>query len=119
MNLMFEPLRKFAVFSGRARRKEYWLFTLLLFVANVIITTLPLLVPFLGETFFLILALAYVGGVFLPYFAVAVRRLHDLDKSGWWLFLGIVPIANLLLLVWFCSKGTAGENRFGSDPLEE
>jgi len=119
MNLMFEPLRKYAVFSGRARRKEYWLFALLAIVANVIITTLSLLAPFLGETFFLVLVLAYLGGFLVPTFAVMVRRLHDLDKSAWWLFLGIVPIANLLLIVWFCSKGTAGENRFGSDPLEE
>ena len=116
MNLMFEPFRKFAVFSGRARRKEYWLFILFVLAINLIFAFIG---PIVGETFLVILALAYVGGVFLPSFAVAVRRLHDLDKSGWWLFLGIVPIANLLLLVWFCSKGTAGENRFGSDPLEE
>ena len=116
MNLMFEPLRKFAVFSGRARRKEYWLFILFILAINLIFTFIA---PIVGETFLVILALAYVGGVFLPSIAVAVRRLHDLDKSGWWLFLGVVPIANLLLLVWFCSKGTAGENRFGSDPLEE
>ena len=56
--------------------------------------------------------------LFLPALALAVRRLHDLDRSGWWLLVGFVPIVGtIVLLVWFCTRGTEGPNRFGPDPL--
>jgi len=55
-------------------------------------------------------------GLLIPSIAVGVRRLHDTDKSGWWMLLSVVPIANLVLLVFFCLDGTKGENRFGPDP---
>ena len=55
---------------------------------------------------------------FLPTLAVQVRRLHDLDRSGWWILISLIPLVGaIILLVWACSKGTEGENRFGSDPL--
>ena len=69
------------------------LFILFVLAINLIFAFIG---PIVGEIFLVILALAYVGGVFLPSFAVAVRRLHDLDKSGWWLFLGIT------LEIWWC-----------------
>lgn len=54
----------------------------------------------------------------LPSLAVALRRLHDLDRSGWWILISFVPIVGaIVLLVWFCTKGTAGSNKFGADPL--
>ena len=55
---------------------------------------------------------------FLPYFAVDVRRLHDTDRSGWWLLIVLIPlVGGIVLLVWFCQAGTGGPNRFGPDPL--
>ncbi len=55
---------------------------------------------------------------FLPSIAIGVRRLHDLDRSGWWLLLVFIPlIGAIVLLIWYCAKGTAGPNRFGPDPL--
>jgi uncharacterized membrane protein YhaH (DUF805 family) len=56
--------------------------------------------------------------VLLPGLAVTVRRLHDLDRTGWWIFLGLIPLVGaIILIIWFCSKGTDGLNRFGADPL--
>jgi uncharacterized membrane protein YhaH (DUF805 family) len=100
-------------FSGRATRSEYWfwvLFTILGLLATEIIDYA------LGLTvFYPIFGLA----TFLPSLAVGVRRLHDLDRSGWWLLLSLIPlIGAIVLIVWFCSRGTVGPNRFGPDPLD-
>jgi uncharacterized membrane protein YhaH (DUF805 family) len=99
-------------FSGRAIRSEYWfwvLFTILgLLVAEIIDYALGL------TLIYPIFALA----TFLPSLAVAVRRLHDLDRSGWWILLCLIPlIGAIVLIVWYCSRGTVGSNRFGPDPL--
>ncbi len=100
------PLKKYAEFSGRASRKEYWLFALwnlpIVFVLALIASPLYVL---------------YVLGILLPALAVGVRRLHDTNRSAWWLLLSIVPLANIALLVFFCSKGTDGDNDYGPDPL--
>lgn len=103
---------KYVTFSGRASRSEYWYFALftviLMVIASVIDTAIGL------EVFGLIVALALL----LPTFAVAARRLHDRDKSAWWLLLYLLPlIGPVIMLVWFCSKGTDGPNQFGADPL--
>ena len=104
----------YATFRGRALRSEFWYFVLFYFLLNII----ALIIDFtiinqdgLGfDT-----AGAIVGvALFLPYLSVSVRRLHDIDKSGWFLFLIIIPIVGaILFIVWACSKGTEGENRFG------
>jgi len=109
-------LQKYAVFSGRARRKEYWMF----FLFNLLVSMLlGFVTGFVGE--FLGLGLTLSGGasvvyglaVLLPSFAVAVRRMHDLGRSGWW---AAVPVANLVFL---CSSGQPGENEYGSDPKDD
>ena len=70
-----------------------------------------------------ITAINVVYGIFvlvtiLPTFAVTIRRLHDLDRSGWWIFLSFVPLVGaIILLIWFCTKGTSGPNRFGPGSL--
>ncbi|WP_448586793.1 DUF805 domain-containing protein [Thermaurantiacus sp.] len=105
---------KYADFSGRAPRSEYWwwqLFTLLAAAALSVADTALFSVPFLGPVFSI--------GILLPSLAVSVRRLHDLDRSGWFLLIALIPlIGALVLLVWFVSRGTGGPNRFGPDPLE-
>ena len=54
----------------------------------------------------------------LPSLAVAVRRLHDLDRTGWWIFIGLIPLIGwIILIIWYCTRGTVGPNRFGPDPL--
>ncbi len=103
---------KYATFSGRAGRAEYWYFQLFYFL--VMIATLMLQHIVLNNHMFLFDVLAF--GLVIPAIAVAVRRLHDLDKSGWLYLLAFIPFVSLLLLYWFCSKGTDGTNRFGPQP---
>jgi uncharacterized membrane protein YhaH (DUF805 family) len=104
MNWFLEVLKKYAVFEGRARRKEYWYFVLFS-------TLISVLIGLVGRSngynsFQLIYSLA----VFLPSIAVAVRRMHDVNKSGWFC---LIPIYNLILC---CTPGTEGPNKYGSDP---
>ena len=126
MEWMIEPLRRYADFSGRSRRQEFWLF----YLAMMAITS-PLLVFLLdamisgtaseaaigiASVIYLILSL----GLFLPMLAVSVRRLHDTDKSGWFFLLFLIPYAGLvIMLVLMVQPGTDGVNRFGPDPLPE
>lgn len=104
----------YATFQGRACRSEYWFFylfyTLVYIVAMIVdtVTGVPILT--------IVSALALL----VPSLAVGVRRLHDTDRSGWWLLIPLVPlIGGILLLIWTCSRGTTGDNRFGSDPLSD
>ena len=99
--------RKYADPSGRAPRAEYWYFFLFVVIVQV---ALRLSVPMLGYVFDL--------GIFLPSLAVGVRRLHDIDRTGHWLWIGFVPvIGTILLIIWFCQPGDESENRFGPPPL--
>lgn len=107
MNWYFDVLKKYAVFQGRARRKEYWMF----FLFNVIIAFVLGFVSGMLRT--PILSYLYTLAVLVPGIAVGVRRMHDTDHSGWWL---IVPIVNL---VFACIEGTPGPNRFGPNPKLE
>lgn len=92
-------LKKYAVFNGRARRSEYWYF----FLFNVIISVvLNVVNPLLGSLYSLV--------VLIPGIAVAVRRMHDVNKSGWYC---LIPIYNLVLA---CTEGTGGTNEYGHDP---
>ena len=103
--------RKYAVFSGRALRSEYWfwvLFQVLLIIALSIVDGLVFGRP--GGVLSSIASLALL----LPSLAVGARRLHDIDKSGWWLLIGLIPfIGAIVLIVFFCQQGTEGPNRFG------
>ena len=103
-------------FDGRSARSEYWWPVLAMTIVNyLIILPIQLLISEgLGGIISLIFSLAII----LPSIAVAVRRLHDTDKSGWWYLLVFIPIIGwIALIVFFASKGTDGPNRFGSDPL--
>jgi uncharacterized membrane protein YhaH (DUF805 family) len=107
--------RNYATFSGRAARSEYWFWTLFAFlvgaaagiVDGAIFSNLETgLVAPLTTLVFL-----------LPNIAVSARRLHDLDRTGWWLLIIFTIIGVIVLLIWDCMKGTTGPNRFGPDPL--
>lgn len=112
MNYYLDVLKNYATFSGRARRKEYWMFTLI----NTLITIALYILAFFIPVLFILYCL-YGLAVLLPGLAVSVRRLHDVEKSGWWLLIALVPIVGgILLLVWECTEGTHGANQYGEDP---
>ncbi len=98
-------------FSGRALRSEYWFWTLFCSIVGVATAILDLV------TGFQITNPVFSLATLLPSLAVAARRLHDTDRTAWWLLLALTGIGIFVLLVWFCFKGTPGPNRFGPDPL--
>jgi uncharacterized membrane protein YhaH (DUF805 family) len=115
MEFMIMPLKRFADFSGRSRRKEYWMFQLLLGVAyfGVIMVS----AASKSENVALGLMVVFALGVLIPGIAVQVRRLHDIGKSGVWIFISLVPIiGGIWLLVLNCSEGQNGQNQYGPDP---
>ena len=127
MEWMIMPLKRFAEFSGRSRRKEYWMFVLLQMLILIPVAILAILMggpvedpanP-LGSTAILIVLGVYFLVFLIPGLAVQVRRFHDQDKSGWFILLGFIPyVGSLILLVFMCLEGTRGPNRFGPDPKD-
>ena len=99
-------------FSGRAARSEFWYWTLFTVLANLVAGIIDAVLGGVGLVG-LIVSLALL----LPGIVVSVRRLHDLDRTGWWLLLVFTGIGVILLLVWDCMKGTTGPNSHGADPL--
>jgi uncharacterized membrane protein YhaH (DUF805 family) len=108
-----KALQNYAQFEGRAVRSEYWwfaLFNVLCLAAATLIDTL------LGDA--TIVEILVSLGLLVPGLAVGARRLHDIDRSAWWLLVGLVPVVGgIVLIVWFATRGTPGPNRFGAGPL--
>ena len=115
---MFEALKKYAVFSGRSRRKEFWLFMLLYIIVIVVAGVIDGVMGTLDvETGIGVFSGIVSLGLLIPSIAVSVRRLHDRNLRGWWLLLYFTGIGAIVILIFFCMRGTVGENRFGGDPL--
>jgi uncharacterized membrane protein YhaH (DUF805 family) len=110
MNWYLEALKKYAVFNGRSRRKEYWMFVLFNFIIVFVLSFLEGMVANSSNGGQSILAGIYNLAVLVPTIALGVRRMHDTDHSGWWL---LFPIMNL---VYALTEGTKGDNKFGPDP---
>lgn len=118
MNWYLKVLRNYANFEGRARRTEYWMFTLF----NIIFAIIALMIDYnIGDaTTIFGINLLYSIAMLLPGLAVAVRRLHDIGKSGWMLFILFIPIiGSIWLIVLLATEGTPGENEYGTNPKEE
>lgn len=112
-------------FSGRSARSAFWWWVLFQIIANVVIALI------FGGGHMTTgnggMGMNYEGGLvanlwslanFLPGLAVSIRRLHDIDKSGWWILIVLIPLVGwIILIVWDCQEGTKGNNRFGPDPL--
>ena len=98
-------------FNGRAARSEFWYWVLFVFLVNVAANIIDA-----GVGTGIIGALVSLA-LFLPGIAVSVRRLHDLDRTGWWLLIAFTVVGVILLIVWDCMKGTSGSNQYGPDPL--
>lgn len=105
-------LKKYADFSGRARRREYWMFVLVNLIVSFVLGFVGGLVR--GGT---ALSIIYSLAVLVPSIAVSVRRMHDIGKSGWWLLIGLIPlIGAIILIVWACTDGEPGDNEYGPNP---
>jgi len=120
MNWFIGALQKYADFSGRARRKEFWMFFLFYVIFAVVLTIIDGLIGwgFAGGTIGILYTLFSLG-ILLPYLAVTVRRLHDIGKSGWWYFIGLIPIiGGIWLIVLLATAGEPGDNQYGPNPKE-
>ncbi len=166
MEWMILPLRKYFQFSGRSRRKEYWMWTLFVIVAGFVLGFVDTMLGFGGEIapvanqspasaiYNALLSNGILSNIFtvftiIPGIAVGVRRLHDVDRSGWWLLSWVAPllimsallfsgngegaavlviggiavlaaaVLGIMIFVWDCTDGTHGPNRFGDDPKDD
>ena len=113
MSWFVKCLQNYVTFSGRARRKEYWMFVLFYTIFALVLGFAQGLAGMENP----VLSGIYSLALLLPAISVLVRRLHDIDKSGWWFWIGLVPfVGGIVLLVFACMEGTKGDNRFGPDP---
>lgn len=121
MNWYLKVLKNYANFNGRARRKEYWMF----FLFNMLFAFVTMLLDnmlgiAMSETGYGAIYIAYMLAVIIPSLGVGVRRLHDIGKSGYWLFISFIPlVGGIWLLVLLATEGKSGENEYGSDPKRE
>jgi uncharacterized membrane protein YhaH (DUF805 family) len=107
-------VERYADFQGRSPRSELWWFVLFYMLLSFAVGAVAALSDVLGG----VLNLAVTIGLLVPMIAVQVRRLHDTDRTGWWVLIGLVPlIGTIVLLVFYLQRGTDGDNRFGPDPL--
>jgi len=118
MDYYLKVLKNYAIFEGRARRKEYWLFVLFNVLAVLSLSLVDnILGTFDRESKAGLIGTIYSLAVIIPSIAVSIRRLHDTDKSGWWLLLYIIPLfGSLVLLIFFISDSQSETNRFGVNP---
>ena len=120
MSWYLAVLKKYAVFEGRARRREYWFFALFNFLIGIVLGLIAGVTgAFRSEaaTWPVILVVLYALAVFIPGLAVSVRRLHDTNRSGWWLLIGFVPlVGSIVLLVFYLLDSQPGENQYGPNP---
>ena len=120
MSWYLEVLKKYAVFNGRARRKEYWYFVLFNIIISIVLTGIDGVTGSLSaQTGMGLLSGIYSLAILIPSIAVSVRRLHDTDRSGWWLLIVLVPlIGAIVLLVFAVQDSKPGANQFGENPKE-
>jgi uncharacterized membrane protein YhaH (DUF805 family) len=120
MEYMIMPLKRYADFQGRSRRKEYWMFALFIFLVSIVLTMVDMGMGTGTPTGFGILSGLFSLAILIPSIAVGVRRLHDTDRSGWWILIGLIPlIGAIVLLVFYVQDGTPGPNKFGASPKAE
>ena len=120
MNWYLIALKKYAVFSGRSRRKEYWYFYLFYILFIFVLTFIDVMIGTYDE----VAEIGLFAGIFIlfmliPLLATSVRRLHDTDRSGWWLLIALIPlIGAIVILVFTLQDSKPGENQYGSNPKE-
>jgi len=110
--------RNYVGFRGRAVRSEYWYWVLFVVLLSIVAWLIDMMLFGFNTTGVNPISAIATLATFLPGLAVSVRRLHDIDRSGWWMLLALIPlIGAIVLIVWACMRGTVGTNRFGTDSL--
>ena len=113
MGWYLQSIKNYCNFSGRARRQEYWMFVLFNAIFSFILSIID------GMIGIKILTSLYSLFILMPDLAIQFRRLHDIDKSAWWLLIGFIPIVGAIVLLVFTVKpGTIGANKYGEDPKD-
>ncbi|MFZ9935218.1 MAG: DUF805 domain-containing protein [Arenimonas sp.] len=110
MEYFLSALKKYADFSGRARRKEYWMFILFYFIIYI---SLAIVDSLIGTMF---LALIFVLATLVPSISIAARRLHDTGRSGWWQLISLIPLIGAIVLIVFLVQDSHEENQYGPNP---
>ena len=112
MNWYVEALKnKYATFTGRAHRTEFWMFLLMTVIVTMVVSVVDSII---GKQ---VLSTLYGLATLVPGLAIGARRLHDTDRSGWWQLLGLVPLVGIIvLIVFYVQDSQPGGNRFGANP---
>ena len=120
MSWYLQALKKYAVFGGRSRRMEYWYFVLFNIIVSIVLGVIDGLLGTSGSYAGAgLLSGIYGLAVLIPSLAVTVRRLHDTDRTGWWILIALVPLIGVIvLLVFALLEGTPGDNQYGPNPKE-
>ena len=120
MNWFMTVLRKYAVFEGRARRREYWFFVLFYILISVVLAVVDRMLGTYVEAYGMgALGALFCLGLLIPSIAVGARRLHDTGRSGWWLLIGFIPVIGVIvLIVFFVLDSQPGTNAYGPNPKE-
>jgi uncharacterized membrane protein YhaH (DUF805 family) len=119
MNWYLEVMKKYIDFTGRARRKEYWYFTLFNIIISFVLMFMDILLGLTTRDGWGPLGAIYTLAVLIPGLAVTARRLHDTSRSGWWMLLGLAPCIGLILLVYLVEDSYPGENEYGPNPKSD
>lgn len=110
--------RKYVTFSGRASRSEFWWFMLFVVLVSIVLSVIDVVI-FEPEESLSPLSDLFSLATFLPTLSVTSRRLHDIDRSAWWMLLFLLPVIGWAVLIyWHVLKGSEGDNQFGADPLD-
>jgi uncharacterized membrane protein YhaH (DUF805 family) len=118
MEYFIGAYKKYADFSGRARRKEFWMYQLFYLIVSIALSFIDGLIGTYSSAGIGLLSTIFGFVSIIPAIALATRRLHDINKSGWWQLIEFIPLIGVIVLfIFFVLKGTDGENRYGSDPL--
>ena len=117
MDWFLGALKKYAVFEGRARRREYWFFVLFVVIISVVLSIIDAMIGTMTAQGAGILSGLFCLAVLIPSLAVGARRLHDTGRSGWWLLIGLIPfIGAVVLIVFFVLDSNPGTNAYGPNP---
>ncbi len=112
MNWFLDAIKnKYAQFDGRAQREEYWMYFLFYIISYIVVAFVSYILhmPFLVVIFIL--------AILMPSIAITTRRLHDINRSGWWQLLGLIPIiGGIILLIWYVTDSDSGSNQYGPNP---